>query len=386
MTTSLAGTGSATGGRLPATHAEVASGNLHRDLCDELRLAVIHAIHDSGVPYCILGDAEASAPSGEGDLDFAVTPSDYDRIPQLLADAAAFAGGQLVQAIAHESTATYFAIAKVKDRAIGFVNPDCTTDYRREGRLWIPAEELLRGRRLGSEGFFRPAPDTNFKYYLIKQVLKQTLSEAQWARLTALYYGSTDPECALNLWPEPINLQMESALLRNDGAAFHELLPRLGSEVESTPYREDLVARGAAFAADSARLVSRVSHPTGLFVRVAGGLPIERTDLALRLAQAMAPAFRHTWVDREFAPASINRALIESTLVVSLNEAFLARAPFGGVTIHWQPALSPGENLEQAIAAVASYLSRRTAHRLKLSPRESCPTTPESVPMSEGAY
>ncbi len=371
--------------RSPIARTDVASDGAQAKLRSKLFSAVIQGLHDSGIPYCILGAAQDLAASGESDLDFAVRPSDFASVPPLLADAAARAGGRLVQAIRHETTAAYFAIAKIRKHGICIVNPDCTTDYRREGRLWMPVEELLGGRGLGAGGFFRPAPDVDFKYYLIKQVLKQTLTDTQWAKLVTLYLESAEPECALNLWARPGNLQIESALLRNDRAAFSALLPCFASQLRSTPYREDPVTRAAAFVANGARVFSRASHPTGLFVCITNGHFAERIDLALRLAQAMAPAFRRTLVDGEFSPASTTRALIESTLVVSPNEALLARAPFGSVTIRRHPSLSPAENLERAIAAVVSHLSKRTARRLKLPSRKQCFTASELASFAKGA-
>ncbi len=340
---------------------------------------------NSGVPYCLLGAANDSAVLGGSDLDFAVSPSDYGRVPHLLADAAARAGGQLIQAIRHETTATYFVIAKARAGTAAFLNPDCISDYRREGRLWMRAKGLLRDRCFGAGGFYVPAPDVDFKYYLIKQVLKQTLTDAQWAKLATLYRHSPDPELALSLWQQPSNLQMESALLRNDRAAFRALLPRLRSELESMPHEEDTVARASAFVANGARLISRVAHPTGLFVRILNGRLADRINLALKLGQSMAPAFRRTWIDCEFSLAGINCALIASTLVVCPNKGLLGRAP-AGVDIAWQHTLSATENLERAIAVVISHLADRTMRRLKLSsslrPR---PTASELATVGNGA-
>jgi hypothetical protein len=368
----------------PVARADGARHELRAELRRELFSAVMHCLHGSGIPYCLLGAADDSAVLGESDLDFAVSPSDYARIPQLLAHAAARVGGGLIQAMRHETTATYFVIAKTQGDTLAFLNPDCISDYRREGRLWMRTEELLRDRCAGAGGFYHPAADVDFKYYLIKQVLKQTLTDAQWAKLRALYHQSSDPEFAFSLWRQPSNLQIESALLRDDRAAFHALAPRLRNELESTPCEEDAVARAAAFVADTARFVSRVSHPTGLFVRIINGHLSDRINLALRLGQAMAPAFRRTWIDCEFSPASINHALIASTLVVSPNKGLLGRAP-AGVDITWQCALSATANLQRAIAVVVSHLADRTMRRLKMPPQQSCPTLPELATLGDGA-
>ncbi len=368
----------------PIALADRVSHELQTELRRELFSGVMRGLLNSAVPYCLLGAADDSAVLGESDLDFAVSPSDYGKVPQLLADAAARAGGQLVQAIRHETTATYFVIAKAQAGTAAFLNPDCISDYRREGRLWMRAEVLLRDRCFGARGFYRPAPDVDFRYYVIKQVLKQTLTDAQWAKLATLYHHSPDPELALCLWQQPSNLQMESALLRNDCAAFRALLPRLRNELESMPHEEETVARASAFVADSARFVSRVAHPTGLFVRIINGRLVDRIDLALKLGQAMAPAFRRTWIDCEFSPASINRALIASTLVVSPNKGLLGRAP-AGVDITWKCTLSATENLERAIAAVISHLADRTTRRLKLPSRPLRFTASELATLVNGA-
>jgi hypothetical protein len=369
----------------PIARADYAGDDAQVELRRELFWAVIQGLHESGIPYCVLGAAEDSTASGESDLDFVVKPSEYGAIPQLLADAASRTGGRLVQAIRHETTAIYFAITKLRSCATGFLNPDCISDYRREGRLWMRAEELLCDRSLGAGGFFRPAPDVDFKYYLIKQVLKQTLTDAQWSRLVTLYRSSADPERGLSLWPQPGRLEIESALLRNDPAAFRRLLSQLHWELESTHYKEGPVARAAVFFADGARVASRVQHPTGLFVGITDGRPVERIDLGLRLVKAMAPAFRHTWVDGEFSPAKMTCALIASTLVVSPSQGFLVRAPCGSVTVHCSPSLSPSENLKCAITAVVSHLGERTVRRLKLTFSKPCLTGSELATLGKGA-
>ncbi len=350
----------------------------------ELWTAVVGALNLSGIDYCLLGTGKESPAAPGSDMDFVVRPRDYECVPALLARAAASVGAQLIQAIRHESTATYFAIARRHGATVGFLNPDCTTDYRRQGRLWIRAEELLCGRRLSSGGFFRPAPEVDFKYYLIKQVLKQTLTAKQWTKLTALYRRSPDPERALDHWPLASHRQIDSALLRDDRGTFRELLPRLRIELESTPYQERGAARTAAFVAGGVRVLSRLTRPTGLFVRVTGGRMADRTDLALRLADVMAPAFRRTSVG-EFTPITTARALVESTLVVSPGESLLERALFSSMNVHYSCSLSPARNLERAVGAVISCLANRTARRLKLASSATYSTASECPAPANGA-
>ncbi len=347
------------------------SGNTQYRLRRELWTAVIRALNHSELPYCLLG-AEGDLPGlADSDMDFAVRPCDYQAVPQLLAAAAAGVGGHLVQVIRHETTATYFALAKQQGDMVAFLNPDCTTDYRRHGRLWMSADQLLRERRRVAGGYFRPSPDIDFKYYLTKQVLKQTLSDAQWKKLAALYAASAQPQQALARWPrEPAN-QIERALLQNDREGFRNLARRLKCELNRAPRQESASAAMSSFIRDAARLVSRVARPTGLFVRISGGGLEERTALAWQLTKLLAPAFRRTWVVTSCNAAKVMRALVESTLVVSPNETIPFPLLPGAVDLRWRSAASASENLELAIATVLSYLSKRTMRRLELQSHRS---------------
>ena len=340
--------------------------NTRGRLRHELRSAVVQSLNDAKLPYCILGAALDSPEFADSDMDFAVRPEDFSAVPHLLASAAATVGAMLVQAIQHETAATYFAVAKQQGDAVGFLHPDCTTDYRRKGRLWIISAELLRGRRRVEDGYFRPAPDIDFKYYLIKQVLKQRPSNTQWRNLLALCEAADHPREALSWCRPETAAQVEQALLHHDRDLFTSLVPHIGYELNGAARGESLFARTSAFARDGARVIGRIAHPTGLFVQITGGSPEERARLSRNLAQILAPAFRRMSVAASANPARILRALVESTLVVSPKQTLPGRAMGCGLDIPWKPELSPAKNLECAIAAVLSHLSQRTMRRLKL--------------------
>lgn len=331
-----------------------------------LWLAVVHALNASKLPYCILGAAPGAPDLATSDVDFVVRPDDFAAVPQLLSSAAASVGGKLVQAIDHETTATYFAIAIQQGAVVTYLHPDCTTDYRRQGRLWMSAEELLRGRRRVPGGYVRPAPEVDFKYYLIKQVLKRIVSNSQWEKLTALYQTADDPRETLSWWRLANAAQIEQTLRRNDRETFRDLVPQLRTELINTPVRENAVAKASSFTSNAVRVLTRITHPTGLFVQISNGSPDERKELAHRLATTLAPAFRRSSVAVSSNPARVVRALIESTLVLSPQEVIPLRTLYGGIDLHWQASLSPEKNVECAIAAVLSYLSQRTMRRLEL--------------------
>ena len=242
--------------------------DLHSLLRCRLSSAVVATLNDSELPYCLLGAPEDIAQAGDSDMDFAVRPCDFRDVPQLLFSAAAGVQGKLVQAIEHETTATYFAIARQEREVVAYLHPDCTTDYRRQGRLWISSEELLRGRRLVDAGYFRPAPDADFKYYLTKQVLKQTLSNSQWIKLAALYQAADRPRKALSWWQPETAAQIEQALLHNDRDAFRDRLPRLRRELSDMLSPESPLDRASFRAATRLLGASSVRRSVGPYQAV----------------------------------------------------------------------------------------------------------------------
>ncbi len=331
----------------------------------QLRHAVVQALNDSNVPYCLLGGADHNPEFSDGDMDFAIRPCDYHAVPRILASAAAAVGARLVQAIEHETTATYFAIAAQQGETVAYIHPDCTTDYRRQGRLWMSSEELLRDRWRAADGGFRPAPDVDFKYYLTKQVLKQTLTQKQWSKLVALHQASLRPRDALSCWQRITAAQIERALQRDDRFTFAQLIPGLRYEVNRLPRPERIFRRMASLAGNGARVLRRVARPTGLTLQLTNGSAEQRTRLACALTKALAPAFRRTCVLDSWSALKVRRAVIESTLLVSPGH-LKPLHPLHGLQIDCQPGQSPSANLDCAIDSVLSYLSRRTMRRFSL--------------------
>lgn len=340
---------------------------LHLALRRKLWSAFIATLNSSGLPYCIVGAPEHVADVAGSDVDFVVPPCYYSSVPQLLALAAASVGGRLVQAIEHETTATYFVIALEQHGHLAFLHPDCTTDYRRNGRLWLSSEELLHQRHRGTGGYFRAAPDIDFKYYLAKQVLKQTVTANQWEKLITLYQAAGDPGQAFSWWRLGDAAKIEQTLLHNDYELFRKLAPSLRTELMGSQLRESLVARVSSVAANAVRIARRLARPTGLFVHIDNGSTAQRTELARSLAKVLAPVCRRVSVISYATLPKVLRNLVESTLVVSSDDETAFRRLLGGVNIHWQPALTRSENLEYAVSNVLSYLSQRTRERLNLN-------------------
>ena len=159
----------------------------------ELLAAFLGQMNKAQIPYCLLNGFQGYPGVIATDVDFMIHSGDAERIPALLREVARQCGALLVQAIQHETGAWYFVLAKQADGAVAYLHPDCSTDYRRNGRLWLEAGQVLR-RRQPYKTFFVPAIADEFLFYLTKKVLKQRITRGEWRRIAALYLSRPE-EC-----------------------------------------------------------------------------------------------------------------------------------------------------------------------------------------------
>jgi len=257
--------------------------------------AVIAQLNSAEVSYCVLSGHDNNAAESSSDVDFMIHPRDRDRIASLLAQAARSVGARLIQAMEHETTGCYFILAKKDGSEIGYLDPDCATDYRRQGRLWLSADKVLaRSRRCRDINV--PAIPDEFTYYLIKKVLKQSIAGFQLRRLRHLYQRSpVTCRAEVSKFWSPASVQgMERALVEDDLSWFQSRLPDLLAELKASSPLEGWGERIMQRFRDAARVVRRVLQPTGMSVLVCGGEKTRRLAIVEGLLRQLAPAFRRT--------------------------------------------------------------------------------------------
>ena len=109
-----------------------------------------------------------------------------------------------VQILQHEVTAFYFVVTWEEDGEHQFLKLDICSDYYRDCFL-LGANRLISNRYKELEsGFYYPAPEDNFLYYLIKKVDKGSISTSNFDFLVELFLAgnSSDIHAALmEFWP-----------------------------------------------------------------------------------------------------------------------------------------------------------------------------------------
>ena len=264
-------------------------------LRSDLFSAAIAQFNRAELPYCILSGYEEYPDRIPSDVDLMVRPADMPRVSALLAQAAARSGARVLQAIQHETSACYFVLAKDDGRQVGFLNPDCCSDYRRRGRLWLRADAILAARR-SFKNFHVPSIPDEFIYYLIKKVLKQSIDANQLRRLHGLYQRAPHNcgKCLHRFWSAHTADNLKRALVEQDLFWFASNSELLLSELAASRPVERTLDRFASRLRRLAGSLRRVLQPTGMCVIVSGQDKTHVWNVATALQQSLEPAFRWT--------------------------------------------------------------------------------------------
>ncbi len=349
--------------------------------------AFVEELDTSGIAYCVLSGLEKFPEARNSDVDLMVATTAFERIAGLLRNAAERCGALLVQAMQHETTACYFVLAKRIGRSVAYLHPDCCSDYRREGRLWMRANEALANRTLRGN-FFIPSIADEFHYYLIKKVLKQSIDESELERLAELYVSSPSECCSRvrRLWTESRTRELASAIERRDIAWMRGHLEALRKELLASRRQEGPIRVAVQLSREWRRRFERVAAPSGFAVGICGGTAQSRVETSSSLENALRPAFRRTKVmtDEEplgvWAGARAWLAQVRSTLVIRTC-AFAKRARWArrqvGLAPGWEGANqgeflvinrteASAESSEDAAWAVLHTMAQRLERRMKL--------------------
>lgn len=331
-----------------------------------LAMALFARLDAAGIGWCVVGDVDDLDASVRSDIDIVVDPAALPRIPALLDGFARATGGAPVQALRHEATACWYALAWMRPGAEGagplLLHPDVCGDWWRGGRRLLPADEVLTGRVRDPRGFIRPLPARNALYYLLKRLHKGDLG-ARHIEVVRREWN-VDPGAARRIasrWLPSARVDaIEAACDTGDFADILAALPSWRRTIDGL-FRASPIER----VRETARRLGRALRPTGVLVEVAA--PLRDAD-AEAFLNRWRRAFRlHArWRGRGVAgSAQLARALACSTLLLAQGERDCA-----------QPRLSPGGTRIRIPAAMwgtpaadrALYelLARRTRARLGL--------------------
>ena len=278
---------------------------------------MIRVFEAAGMPYCILAGYDGFPQHIPSDIDFMVAPAWNSRLPELIATIGQACGARLIQHLQHETTAGYFILARLDGANITYLHPDSSSDYRRNGHLWLSAETVLENRRRHVQGFWIPSAADAFSYYLIKKLDKQSLSGMQAQELMARYAENPSRcrECLHTLLPLNEALLIESAMTGNGdfgssswrtiSSSLPDLRPALHKKAAPIPWRKRLSQK----IKDMQRLWLRWRQPTGLRIVFLGPDGSGKSSVIAALTEQLSQAFRRVEY-RHLRPGNISNSSI----------------------------------------------------------------------------
>jgi thymidylate kinase len=261
--------------------------------------ALFDRLYAQGTAFCVLGDVRGYLETISSDIDIAVPPREFARMPDTISRFCRDLGLRLVQMLRHERSACYYVIAwQDAYGTVRYLAPDFCSDYRRGGRLLLRSQELLNGRRKVEEyedlprDFMVPAPDVQFAYYLIKRIDKLEIGATHGEFLSRQWHA--DPDGALRrmvrFWPALAdNGLIAQAATANEWAGVRAALPRLRLALRRAVRLQPL-----ELLAEAGRALERVLRPTGMTVAFLGPDGSGKSSVIERVSADLAPAFRRT--------------------------------------------------------------------------------------------
>jgi thymidylate kinase len=251
-----------------------------------------HDLDASNIRYCVLHSWHSLPQSVPSDLDMVIDRSDLESVERILRTQT---GARLVQLFQHEGSCFYFVLALREEGRIRFALVDIATDFRRDGRIFFTAEELLADRRQWN-GVWVASPRIEFRYLLIKKVLKGATPEHQKRRIRELSeeLGNDAASSARYLFGEKHGNFIATCIAAADWFAIERNLPDLKRAVLWQAVKRDPFNPGRYCVHEIRRVWKRCRLRTGLFVAVLGPDGAGKSTLIQALEANLTGAFRRT--------------------------------------------------------------------------------------------
>lgn len=245
-----------------------------------------------GIAFCALGNTVGYPETISGDVDLAVYPTDFFRMGNLLQTFCLETGVRLIQALQHEQTACAYIIAGLDNQGLPqFLTIDICSDYYRNGKLMLSTDELMDHRQSSENGkFLIPSPEMDFIYYLIKKIGKQNLNNTHGKHLSQIFVK--DPENATRQINRFWSGQYADDLIEASRSNCWELIRQRLTDFQNNLHLPSQSQAGIL--RELRRKISRVLHPTGLFVVLLGPDGSGKSTVIQRIIETMSEGFRMT--------------------------------------------------------------------------------------------
>jgi thymidylate kinase len=254
---------------------------------------ILSAFYRIDIPYALVGeDTKALAERVQSDVDIVIRSSDLSNLHTYLLEICSSLRAQLVQVLQHESCAFYYVVSWAEQERRFYLRLDICSDYVRNGKRFLSAEELLEGRQIDATGtFYIPQPHRNFIYYLLKKIDKGSVNQTQFDFLSQLYKAAAKDAGAQvdRFWNVDDASVIRQCIERNDLSLFQAGIP-----VWQSALRKSVNISFGDRRAEVRRCIERVLKPTGVWIAILGPDGCGKSSVIEALLPRVEPAFRRT--------------------------------------------------------------------------------------------
>jgi thymidylate kinase len=253
-------------------------------------------LNNNGILYSVIGDTRELPDIVPSDIDIVVSYDAFKKINYIVKQFTTKFECNLVQILQHESTSAYFVVSFVgHNNKIEYIKPDICSDYYRNGKPFIRANELLENIKIATtesgrqKSFYVCSPEVEFSYYLIKKIDKGILNKQQFEHLLQ-QYEQAQQKCKAKLLTYWLSEEVNTIIKALECADFEKLkasLPHLKNQLSknTTVTFKDRYN-------EFQRKLYRILNPTGMFLVFLGPDGAGKTAIGQCLEHELAPVFR----------------------------------------------------------------------------------------------
>lgn len=249
---------------------------------------IYEGFDQKNIDYVILHSYQQLPKQFNSDIDTAIRVDNVIDAVELLSSTLRGTGWYVVQYWRHENYAADCVITNDQE----FLQVDFCTHYERNGRVILNIDELLQNRRKYNN-FYVPCPVMEFTYIFVKKILKKEFSEASKIQLQQLLKEiqseEGDIKCILKRYFSEEDISSILQQIENDEYEMIKL-DTLRIQLLKSTFSVGTCLHYQWF--DFKRKISRIIHPTGLFIVLLGVDGSGKTTIANELEKRYATAFR----------------------------------------------------------------------------------------------
>jgi thymidylate kinase len=262
--------------------------SLREPACTDFLLALLRALEDHGIRYCVLDSCESLPEEGRSDL--AIHPQDRARLPRVfrtLGDQG-YRPLQCLEHAANSFSIVFFWLERLEPIILAV---DIIFEHHEGGLTLTSGEAMVTGRRRHG-AFWILGPEAEFRYLLGKQILKGSLPERQALRLSELA-RELGPAVAESVAGGLVGQQCKKQVVDAcTNGSVEDLRGKLSIQLWLTTLGSDPLNPIRNLLGDISRHVRNFLQPAGLFLVILGPDGVGKSTLVGKLIEKLGPAFR----------------------------------------------------------------------------------------------